>query len=35
MIRTTLLAAVALAALSGPAVAQGADPATETRVREI
>jgi len=35
MIRTTLLAAVALAALSGPAVAQGADPAAEARVREI
>ena len=35
MIRTVLLAAVALATLSGPCLAQSADPAREARVLEI
>jgi membrane dipeptidase len=35
MIRTVLLAAVALAALSGPSLAQSVDPAGEARVLEI
>ena len=35
MIRTVLLAAVALATLSGPCLAQSADPAGEARVLEI